>query len=210
MKPRYTITIISVVLGVTLVIGAGYLIFSRSTQAPSKSNTNFGASTVWVGDIVNGSVLFTVPYYGFSIALPSSFSYSIGSSNVQSRFSIGFSSPNQNTSEIPNRDTPNRINTSAYNSFGIQIFPNDSRLSGNDVKQFRAWRKPLYDDSSDSIQTTSIAGYPTFFAIQADGIDSRGLYYYIVQPNYIVMVSTGDFSDTQMVSFLSNFRVGNY
>lgn len=153
---------------------------------------------------INGSTtsLYTLledQTIGYSLQLPPTFTC-IGGIPMQT----SCSRENKNTSEVPNRDTPNGFNTASVDSLIAIAYPNTIGESPT-VQDFLSWHdatEPSLQLLSDNIE---IEGNTLSIEL-ADGIGSVGLYQYFFGPRYIVLVGTDDISRSEWNDLVSTFQ----
>ncbi|MFH0853721.1 MAG: hypothetical protein V1853_04940 [bacterium] len=201
------------ILIIVLVITAGVFVYKQTQNSDKNDSLN---STIvnkefrYLDEISGpGLKVFKSENYHFTLAIDQDISYGYlpGEGNVflEAEFSV----PNPNSSVIPNRDTPNQFNSSDLNSFQLQIYPNDHGITLEDLDGFRLWRKDVlsYYDSDDSIQQLSVSTNEILKAVQADGVESYAVYYYLISTDYIYVFFTNDFTELEMRTFLGGFSL---
>lgn len=100
-------------------------------------------------------------------------------------------------------------NTSKDANLELLMYENVLAITDDNVGAFDQWRQSIiYKDQSSSVSTVQVKGYTLFKAIQADGIDSRSAYYYLVRPKWIYVFVENEVGGDQMLSqVLENFKV---
>lgn len=201
--------IIIMVLVIILLIvgGVAFWVLSRSDQTDLEKNmnTDFQVSTV------SGYSVITSSKYHFTFKIDQKVKYTVGQAASPMLFKAGFTLPNPDTSDQPNRDTPNKFNTSPVNFFSLQVYANTQDITLDDNDSLRAWANAtLIDKIEDKIVTESIADEQYLKTNEADGIQSFAVYYYLIKPDYIYVFITNDFTNVQMREFLSGFSVESY
>lgn len=177
-------------------------------NASASTNTNDGLHDFTSEATANGKVFFQNVVYGFAFIMDTGFSvvpYQTSGSELSSYI---LTRKNTNTSETPNRDTPNGFNTAADDSIGVQVYSNDRNLSTDDLASFKSWQSAgNIGSSTDAEPTVQRLGNNTVIeSIVTTGIAGElSRYLYIIQRGYIIAIGSRDVPKKELYDMASSF-----
>jgi len=157
----------------------------------------------------NGNKIYESNVYNFSITLNKTFSYRLELDEVDTsnmKFSISFFSPNDNTSDKVNRDTPNGFNFSADNALGLHIYDNSQNINASEILKFKNWYKGnVIGRGIINFEQDEINDKQVLILLESDGIDSIGQYFYFFREKYIFVLGSDDFTKQEIFAITNSF-----
>lgn len=156
----------------------------------------------------NGRLAFTSELYHFSIATPSEYGYLVNPDTGEELGSFTLTRTNKNTSEEPNRDTPNGFNTSADDRIGVTVFENNQDVTLDSLPGFISWQEMAQSSAGieGSAITHAFSLANAIEAITASGIDAFSRSIYFVNDAYVVEISSADVPKGELYEIANTFH----
>jgi hypothetical protein len=200
---------ISLIVGLVVIcIGVLWFVFDRNGGNSTNSNTSpkLGLHFVSSDDDVNA--LYESDIHGFSVVVPTTFSLGDNPDRDKTQSSSVFRRDNSDTSDQPNRDTPNQFNTSADDILTIDVSPYGE--SAEPIFPYNAELISAYS-ATKGAPNTVVAGeevtidtHQAIRTIEADGIDSKGQYYYLESKGYLLVISSDDVARVEIEAIIKS------
>jgi len=199
--------LVAALLIILVVLGAA--VWRARLASTSPSPTNRPVNDIFaIESSGSGAVaVFHSPRYRFRLQTERPVTPLVLPDDPVAVLSVEFSLPNPDSGELPNRDTPNRINTSESDRFRLWVYANAAATVPSSPADFRDWWKRITAQEADlsGIRSLSIRALEVFQLTQPTGIDSTEVVYAIVTPEWGYVFSTEDFPEDTMRQFIAGF-----
>lgn len=203
MKTYLYLVVAVAISAISLFIGFG--IGNSDTHAYPQQTSRVDFSIV--GSQNSSAITYENQTYGLRLNFPSTLAYAGSSHANGAAFGAKFLSPNINTSETKNRNTPNGFNTGAYDELRLDVYENTSGLSGSQSTVLGSWLRSIGSREPLTSQSLRIGSGTWVVTQESDGIESVGEYYYYITPVFVYRFGTDDFPSDAVRSYLEGFSV---
>jgi hypothetical protein len=205
-KGLYITLAVAVVIAAVAYI-AGSVNKNNDEVSAKKTVTNQTTSAFVVNPTSDG-LAFTSALFNFSFTTGSEYGYLENSTASTELASYVLNRENENTSEQPNRDTPNGFNTSVDDRIGVTVFQNNQHITLDNLAEFISWQE-LVTPSADingSATTHVFTLNNAIEAITAGGIDDFSRCIYFINDSYIVEIGSADVSKDELYDIANTFE----
>ena len=189
-------------------------IFGNRIITNHGSDSDKSSESIFTQDSTSDAhVRFSSALYHFSIITNQGYGYIMEPSQGTELSSIALTRKNGNTSEQPNRDTPNGFNTAVDDRIGIHVYNNDQNVSAQsqDIAIFTSWQKVSSPGSlvSEQPEIKNFGDNAAIEAVIQDGIGSFSRVIYFISEKNIVVISSSDVPKGELYDIANTFTWQN-
>lgn len=206
MKKLTLILIVSLLILPAILFFYNY--YQNTNNDTQKTSLSERAKTFrYVQKNQDGNLYESVKY-GFKITIPGVFSDQIIDAHYgECLDTIKFCKPNMDTSEIPNRDTPDGFKTAVDDCFFLEIYKNSDSLTP-DSNLFNIWHEQIY--LGQEIQESKILyvnNNKVLFTHETNGVGGAiGQFYYLFEPGYVFVLWSNDVPAEKLAEIMGSIN----
>ncbi|MFA5107178.1 MAG: hypothetical protein WC497_02510 [Patescibacteria group bacterium] len=205
MKQPTTIISFAVILVLSVVLGAWLFAVSRAKTEPSDQISLSQTQADPAFRPLNSAgqtTAYISARYGFSLVVPSEFSYQVVPPIKTESLLVRFSRTNKNTSEGHNRNTPDGFNTFADDVMHLAVYTNDENISSDQWGRLAPWIERNMPGETIVRNETRVVGLNTIVLThQGNGVGGAvGQYLYFITSNEILVLISNDVSEETLMT----------